>query len=689
MEALVKLTSLPVKTEEERDAYLAQCRKYLKERRRGMKLYIDSIRDAKKNKLPSSHREYMKLLADVSFIIDMDMNGLHDHESFEHLCDILEKVKKHECFKNHDRVVPASVEKLLSTGQKELLSDLVAEFDAMKAPGSWEDTKPVEDSKSRAINILQQDRNTYVRESEYSFIPSVRTMPYLADRSTAGSRFMEYMGMGQNTNKSDIAYTTDAKGRRHWGFNRQKNHSRDHTWYTWLCDDYGTPGIDFNLVYSPEAIRQMSNLSLLLALMGRTNFDPTDQYTMMFSEQLIQKQTDKGKRTVDTNYYVSGVYFNTPDECFTLMTADELKKGKGSLPSFENIDIPFLDEEFVDKVLALKAEDLYKITGGLLEYERVECFGERLAHIQAELKKRKAQDRKLPEKDRTILKQEDWERTDVRAKLETGLKNENKQLFPDLLMGDTRIEGALHEGLYGVGDPDEEFKRQSEQEYFRIYDSIKAEYREADTYDKKVELLINCNWRMNAGKHIDDENIMIINEAMHRVLEEEADREFLTAFLRRKTEVFVRVAELVQAKVDDPDFVVPPEAENALNKKSAKNTARVRQEYAALIARQENPDLFAEASALNALSGHFSETSFTSKSLDDDMDTPLYALLDIEAELSKGDKKLKAKNSLGSEIAGSLFGRLDRDLVAKMEKEFHEFHTKKNDEYMKRFEGVM
>ena len=118
-------------------------------------------------------------------------------------------------------------------------------------------------------------------------------------------------------------------------------------------------------------------------------------------------------------------------------------------------------------------------------------------------------------------------------------------------------------------------------------------------------------------------------------------------------------------------------------------SARVRQEYAALIARQETPDLFAEASALNALSGNFSDTSFTNKSLDDDMDNPAYALLDIEAELRKGDNKLKAKNSRGAEIVGSLFDRLDRDLVAKMDKEFNEFHTKRNDEYMKRFEDVI
>ena len=366
---------------------------------------------------------------------------------------------------------------------------------------------------------------------------------------------------------------------------------------------------------------------------------------------------------------MTGIYLNEPGSAFSDLKVSELKKGAKSLPSFNEVELPFLDREFVEKVLSLKVDDLGKITGGLLNKNALLSFSERLEHIKQVLQKRMDREKTLPEGQRTILTKEEWDKPENRERLEKSLRKEQKQLFPECITKNTEIEGAGHEGTLKKGNPDEEYMLREEKEYFTVYSALKDQVSRAKDNEEKLKILKAClTGNMYDVKGITREKYHI---AAQRILEEETNPDFLRTLQKKKIELDARVAEIVEEKTQDKNFTVPPEYASDKVKKADD----LRRDYAVYTAFYENKELFTEISELHsAIAILYTDSSYSNSSMSMEVDYIPGVQKGIQDEIINNDKELKRKVSFGADIIEGMYSlsNLKPEIIEKFRKDIND-----------------
>ena len=650
-----QLKEMPQNTEAERKAYDKKQRKYLKSRKDGIIKYIDNIEDSQKVKLSKQEKEYLKLLAEVSYAMDINMNGLHSFTTLPYIYERLDKIKNSPCYKRHENIIPSFLKRELQIGSTEKLNKLISDYEEQKVDldltdmhkeGSFYSFKS---AYGDGYNIAKHKYEMYsVKGQSHLFL----------DRLIAGSRMMEYMGLGKDVLKSDLVYIKDNKGKFNIGRKWYQKLGQYHLWMEKIRED--KQGRE-EIVYSPDAIRTISNMAIMNALLGSENINMPQQLNYMYSDVDLQKRSlymgGPSFSSVANKQFVSGVYMLDVGVTFTKKTSEDLKKGYEGVSAFKSMDIPLLDKEFVDKVMNLKVEDIYKITGGLVSKEDVRYFSDRLAYIKGLLQKRIDADAKLSDNEKTILTREEWNKRENAERIEEKLQGNNPQFYPELFGEHIEIQGASHKFKYEAKDKKDEKQNQAEQksesEYNRLYYTIRDEFLNQKTDADKVDFLLkiySCSF-FASTRRINHE---AVKSLVFRVFGEYGSKSLFVAYNTKKLKLLKKIYDLVEAKLKDPDLKVPEvyterikkENQEELNKKLSKLTEdnekedenkkteedlnkereklrkeyekkteikleKLKKEYAATEVRRENLDVYAEALIYQETAGEFSATGFS------------------------------------------------------------------------------
>lgn len=129
-----------------------------------MKKYVEDLEDTQKIKLSKQEKNYINLLTDLSYQMDVDKNGFHNNMRIEKIAVLLDKIKSDPCYGRHNRFVPSFLKRRLSVGSEDKLSALIAEFDAMQTDKKWEELKKNADGTGDKAEIC-----IYNRYHMYSF----------------------------------------------------------------------------------------------------------------------------------------------------------------------------------------------------------------------------------------------------------------------------------------------------------------------------------------------------------------------------------------------------------------------------------------------------------------------------------------------------------------------------------------
>jgi hypothetical protein len=492
-------------------------------------------------------------------------------------------------------------------GKKDRLLSLIEEINAMDSKLNYDTVPEVEGKKT--LTIKKTYENPGVDGVLYVFLKETKGTNYALDQQFAASRFMEYMGMGKNILTISPVFCKDSKGKRHWGCKQNAKYSENHLWMDKIIDNSGQPGDNYDLVYTPEAIRQMANISLMYAICGKEASTPINDINLVISDYDVKKRVVREhqirKTTLRNTKIVTGVYLNDVTNFFSIMDLNKLKQADGDKPSFEDIDIPFLDADFVERILALDAKELIGISGGFLNRDDERLYFERLEYVKEKLRERKERDALLPPEAKTILKKEDWEKPENRNRLEALLQNQREQLFPQLFGDYALIEGASHNGIPLNHGKHADHIKEYEKKYEKMYVSLKKAVTGAKNKEEKVDIL--SKFGNTQAFSIDEMEFQIYLDVTDRVINETLNKDDIRFIVYKRNLLQMQIADLVNKKLNDPGFKVPDEYKGYKTEgKTPKEIEEAKddnmKQYALYLVSKENKELYREALEFNSFS---------------------------------------------------------------------------------------
>ncbi len=120
-----KLEGMPQNTLQEMAAYDKRNKKYITARRAGMKAYIKRLYKEKGGYIDRERKEYLDLLADLSYYLEKDRARLLDKDRPEKIAKIVAKIKAHPLYGKADRFIPGYLREELFAGTDKQIADIV------------------------------------------------------------------------------------------------------------------------------------------------------------------------------------------------------------------------------------------------------------------------------------------------------------------------------------------------------------------------------------------------------------------------------------------------------------------------------------------------------------------------------------------------------------------------------------
>lgn len=335
----------------------------------------------------------------------------------------------------------------------------------------------------------------------------------------------DFLGTGL-VRRTQLVKSKDQAGKTHYGIKRDRKFN-DHIDSTENDEDLTprqlrekyekTGGVKF--IYSPEALRQLSVIQVMNALMGRTKFDPENDILLVNqNSEDVARQRGEAKRP--TIIHVTGVYMDTAfgDAFHRGAFGSDIKRGKGGLEKFDMDSIPFLDKEFAGAVLAMQPGDMAFLSKNLITPGEERAFESRLKYVQEVLRNKLAEDEGRPARQKTVLERDEWEKAVTLKTLQTQLKSgEKANGLQNLYKKVDRIEGITE------GATDDEIY------YDKVYNLFRDKLKRAATPAERYSILSDLNLGSQTVTDTKDNHQQIrkgaANQICLRLVEEFMDKE--------------------------------------------------------------------------------------------------------------------------------------------------------------------
>ncbi|MCR5212771.1 MAG: hypothetical protein K6C41_09520, partial [Lachnospiraceae bacterium] len=242
-----------------------------------------------------------------------------------------------------------------------------------------------------------------------------------------------------------------------------------------------------NIEYSPEALRQLSSIRLLNALLGRSDFDPTQDLLY----DCMTKECGEG-----SSLCVTGVVMRPALNLFSNMTGKDLQNGTPGMPALTLDELPLLDGELTDQLAGLTEIKIREALGEYLDDKTITGMLDRLAYIRELVKQIREEDKNLPDSERRIYYENDYSDRGRLKALEKRMSEDKRVIYPSLTGRVVKVDGAGHETDKNQDGMD------MEPLYHKFYRTCKNRLRRAGSVKEKVRNLIEMQRLMKKGSDV-------------------------------------------------------------------------------------------------------------------------------------------------------------------------------------------
>ena len=224
------------------------------------------------------------------------------------------------------------------------------------------------------IGDLQRRGDAFVgfkinRESELQDEYTVGKKPAkLADgvkSNVCATRLAGFMGMDGMIKRSELVIARDAQNRSYYGMKTEGQSANMMT----LAEIKAAQGRQsYNITYSGDALKQISNLRVFHMLLGGKNLNLEDDVIMIFQKEKLGGDA--------ATYQIVGAYL----DCTGTLFSDD--GGTGTIEALLKKKDFLMSTEMADAVLNLEARDLEYVAGDTLSAKQREAFEKRLSYLK-------------------------------------------------------------------------------------------------------------------------------------------------------------------------------------------------------------------------------------------------------------------------------------------------------------------
>ena len=597
------------------DKFGAKAEKLLKERLR----YYETLIDRKVQ--DEAARQYYKDLAGLITYMDLRDMGVEYADGTEYLPE--------------DQQI--FTEREISRLMRELKNNAYRTSEAREATDQLFRDSFVASAQQRFNDLLEARENAAARmedmttedlddlENTYAYT-SVKHL-YQIDKKTdhmetiiggikASKKLMERLGVSDLHPEVQDVIVKDEEGGEHLGIRYRKmfNHTVNRTNFkTDHNKDFNAPSV----MFTPEALKQLSSIRLMQYLLGDATYD--SDKNLFFQTADIDGANDSSVTMITAAK--SDIFAGN----FGYIGGKALERGKENLSPLDKIRFPLLDRELVDNILDMKPGELREIAGGLLNNDQIVYFDFRLKMLQKKLIELKEEDAKRDDVDKVLFGKDDWANPEKLKKLETRLQEGNEQMFPEIL-SQVRVAGAGHGTVLDQNGEDmEEF-------YRKLYHNMKEYVTGASDIQDQVKRLLdmfgscsNKDVLFGKGTSKFENAASVADRVLEEIMSEELTREMYKGWYANKKKLLEKYNE-VSERLKDTQIPDELRNEERFMHKAGESEEKARklekEHYIYYTVAKENPDLIKEYSTYQNMVTIYSVVRFNNRTMDERFEKP-------------------------------------------------------------------
>ena len=468
------------------------------------------------------------------------------------------------------------------------------------------------DELSGYKHMLVTDEQTF-HGYDFYFEKEPGLLPEEFKKNVSVTRLMDFLGVGNLNRRSELTGSNDAEGKWHHGMRTARLYNPDEnitaSELLRKVEQERDAGAECSIEYTQAALKHLSIIQMMRMLAGASN--PNDYSNIMY--MTLEKEVD-GKKI----YTVTGAYMDLDTNLFTELTGKALEKGANGRPAINIDELPFVDQQFAEAVMAMHPEDFNVLTSGLMTDKQQKAFASRLEWLQKKLDAKMKNDRNKPENERDFIRPGEYEDPQTATKLKTKLE-ESDVLFTGLMGQDVKIEGIPAQA------------GSQEEIYRRVYHTVRSKLISAKGPKEVFKILslmtLGANNQALEIQGLDEETAyQMMDELQQRLAKEFISKEMLRCALTERFEANKSLVAAYDEKAKKitkvPDEFRDPEGireaiegrmkvvredateknepltkeqeEEALKKVTARVEEKVKEQYIIYLLHKENPMLFME-----------------------------------------------------------------------------------------------
>ena len=383
-----------------------------------------------------------------------------------------------------------------------------------------------------------------------------------------------------------------------------------------------------NVMFTPEALKQLSAIRLMQYLMGDPGYNSDDGLFFQTNEMTGSGTAPIMVTAVRSDIFGGGMGYRS---------GESLVEGEDNLPPLDAIHLPILDRDLVDQILDMKEGEIREIAGDLINSDKARYFDSRLRVIQKKLRELKAEDAKRANEDKVLFQKEDMTNPEKLRKLEERLQGENAQMYPTVAAG-VHVAGASHGIMVDEQGEDQEMFNN------KLYFSMKEYVTDASTPEEQVKRVLDmysaCNMTEVFGDmtSVKSQNASTLTDRiMGEVITKELMRAIQKGWLDNKERLLQKYREVAERLKDTP---VPEEYKDedrsskyAKEQGDEKMKAKEKEHYIYYVVAQENPALLQEYVLYEGIATTFAATRFVNRTADADFEEADALVANISKEV--------------------------------------------------------
>ncbi|MCR5626782.1 MAG: hypothetical protein K6F99_05645 [Lachnospiraceae bacterium] len=226
------------------------------------------------------------------------------------------------------------------------------------------------------VRVMYKHNHEPEDQWDYEFAAESGVRIEDAKNAVAAKGLFSFLGVGDLMTDVQEKNYKDADGNTHYGFG-VKVISDKYQSYENIMNEF-TDKTNVKVQYEPKVIKDLSSITLMNALLGNTKFEINRD--VKFHSEI--RRNSKGENIVVLTDLKVGPILNS----FGNIGGSALEKKHGSLPAFDDLNLPLIDINVAEAIMKMKPEDIDTFAGGCMDDKQRSLFAQRLEHIQGKIK---------------------------------------------------------------------------------------------------------------------------------------------------------------------------------------------------------------------------------------------------------------------------------------------------------------